>query len=264
MLNRFSGPQKAFAISFLAFLILYFGFSKVSPEIRNPEKSVVSDANFENDFEQNALVLIDSLDGDSKSQIALFMKQYETASTDSLKIIYLQKISGFWYSQGRTGIAADYARKVAEMMSTPDAWTLAATNFVLAIKQGIGTEAEQKEWLSKARDGFNRAVALDTNNIVSKLNQALLAVEFPENGPMEGILALRKLNEQYPDEPAVLYHLARLAIETNQLDRAKERLNHLVRVSPDYNRAYCLLAKIAEKENDAIALKSYSEKCKDE
>lgn len=262
MLRRFSGPQKAFVLSILAFFILYFAFSKVAPEIRNPEKSVVSET-IENDFEQKALDLLDSLDVDGKSQIALYMKQYESATTDSLKILSLQKISGFWYSQGNTGIAAEYARKVAQLMSTPDAWTLAATNFVLALKQGTGTESDQKEWLAKARDGFNQALALDTTNVVSRLNLALLAVEFPENGPMEGILALRKLNEQYPDEPAVLYHLARLAIETNQLDRAKERLNHLINVSPDYYRAYCLLAKIAEKENDTAAMRSYNEKCKD-
>lgn len=263
MLNRFSGPQKAIVLSILAFVLLYFGFSKISPEIRNPEKSAVS-KNIENDFEQKAITFIDSLSDDSRSQIALFMKQYESSTVDSVRIASLKKISGFWYAQGKTGLAAEYARKVAELVATPDAWTLAATNFVLAIKQGLGTESEQKDWLSKARHGFEQAVALDSNNVVSKLNQALLAVEFPENGPMEGILALRKLNKQYPDEPAVLFHLARLAIETNQLDRAKERLSHLVKVAPDYTRAYCLLAQIAEKENNSVAFKSYSEKCKDE
>ncbi len=264
MISKWSGPVKAFLISVIAFFILYFGFSKVSPDIRNPEKSAVLNP-IDKDFNQLALQYLDSLSSEDRSQAALYYQQLEKAVNDSIRSFILQKISGFWYQQGKVGLAADYAREVAKKMNSPESWSIAATNFVLALKTSINpSETEKANWLSKAREGFNQAAMIDTGNVTYKVNKALLSVEFPENGPMEGILALRALATSYPDNALVLYHLARLAIETNQIDRAKERLDHLLKTNPGFSRAYCLMAKIAEIEHNENDLKRYQKKCKDE
>lgn len=262
MFSNWSGPQKAFLITVISFFILYFGFSKVAPEIRNPEKSVIS-TTIDNDLSQIARAQMDSLGEDAKGQIALYMQQLENAVNDTAKIKLLQQISGFWYQQNQVGLSADYAQEVAKMSNTADAWTIAATNYILALKQSNGSENDKNRWIANARAGFDEAIKLDSTSVIHKLNKALIMVEYPENGPMEGILALRDLNAKYPDEPTVLYHLARLAIETNQLDRAQERLDHLLKVAPDYSRAYCLLAKIAESKNDLKSLALYKSKCEE-
>ena len=87
-------------------------------------------------------------------------------------------------------------------------------------------------------------------------------MEFPSEGsPMNGILELRRLNETYPDNTLVIYHLARLSIQTNQWDRAKERLQALIKLDPGFVRAYCLMAQVAQHDGDQLAFENWSKKC---
>ena len=256
-------PLPLFILSIVAFIILYFGFSKVSPEIRNPEKSGIS-KKIDNDFSQALKSSTDSLNENDRLALDLLNQQYQQATVDSLKIISLQKISGYWYQLGNVGIAAEYARQIAETFPSGDRWALAATNFILAAKQNGSDLSVRQQWVEKAKDGFKQAQTIEPGNISHQLNLALVNVEFPpQDQPMTGILQLRKLNETYPDNTLVLYHLARLAIQTNQWDKAKERLNAIIKLDPSFQRAYCLMMEIARHENDQIALKSLTKKCKE-
>lgn len=256
-------PIHLFIASVLAFFILYFGFSKVSPEIRNPEKSGTL-KKIDTDFNQELRSGRDSLNENDRTAIDLLDQQFEQATSDSLKISILQRISGFWYQVGNVGVAAEYARKLAESFPTGERWAIAATNFILAAKQPNVDPANQLKWIDKAKDGFTQAQNVEPGNISHQVNLALVNVEYPPQGqPMTGILQLRKLNETYPENTLVLFHLARLAIQTNQWDKAKERLNSIIKLDPGFSRAYCLMMDIAKHENDEVALKSLSLKCKE-
>lgn len=72
------------------------------------------------------------------------------------------------------------------------------------------------------------------------------AVSIVENGerPMEGIMKLQGIAEEYPDEPAVQWHLGRFSVRSGQYEKAKERFEKLIEIAPQtYEDAYLYLGK---------------------
>ncbi len=254
-------PTKLFIGSIVAFLILYFGFSKVSPEVLKPEKSGIQN-NIDTYLDAEVINLKDSLEPNDRAKIELLEQRFAASSNDTLKLEELQKISGFWYQQGHVGIAADYARKIALLMPNGENWSIASTNYILAAKQPNAPAEKLTIWVEKAKDGFKQAQLLEPTTISHQLNHALVNVEFPpQDQPMTGILDLRKLNETYPENTLIIYHLARLAIQTGQFDRASERLDALLKIDPEFYRAYCLKMEIAKHDKDLVALEKWTKKC---
>ena len=86
-------------------------------------------------------------------------------------------------------------------------------------------------------------------------------MENPVKSPMEGIMMLRKLNEDNPKSVKVINQLAKLAIRTNQMDRAIERLLIAVGIDSENNTSNCLLAQAYEAKNDAANAQKYAAKC---
>ena len=254
-------PVKLFIGSVLLFFIFYFGLSKVAPEVRNPEKSGLLE-NIDINLDQEVLRLKDSLSEPDRTSIELMEHQLSLAANDSSKLSTMQSISGFWYRQGQVGLSAKYARKIAMTFPSGENWAIAATNFILAAKQPEVPTAMQAEYVEQALMGFKQAQILEPTEISHQVNSALIHVEFPpQDQPMTGILELRKLNETYPDNTLVMYHLARLAIQTGQWDKATERLDALIKLDPDYTRAYCLYLEIARHDGDRAAITKWTKKC---
>jgi len=248
--------------SVLLFFILFFGFSKIPPEVRSPEKS--GSLEIENtDFNAELLQIKDSLSSNDRDYLNLMEKQIATAPDDSSKQMGLQQISSFWYRMGYISIAAEYALKIAQLYPSGDSWSIAASNFVLAARQEQLTTEKKSAAIEKAKAAFLMARQVDSANLNHRINYALLCTDFPsQEQPMEGILELRKLNEEYPENVTVLYHLARLAIQTNQWDRAKERLKAILALEPANQRAICLMVKVAQHEGDKKNEAFWSAKCK--
>ncbi|MBK6477570.1 MAG: tetratricopeptide repeat protein [Saprospiraceae bacterium] len=254
-------PLILLLISIASFFLLYFGFSKISPEIRFPEKSGTTNS-FDTTFDTDLSKWKDSLSESNHQYVDLLEQQIAQATDDSIQRTLLEQLSGFWYNQGRVSMSAEYAYLIAEKFPTSDRWALAATNFIIAAKQPEVDPGDLTKWVEKAKHGFSQAIALDPDNVSLQLNQALINVEFPSEGsPMNGILELRRLNETYPDNTLVIYHLARLSIQTNQWDRAKERLQALIKLDPGFVRAYCLMAQVAQHDGDQLAFENWSKKC---
>ncbi len=257
-------PIHLFILSAVGFLILFFGLSKVSPEILHPEKSGLN-RKIENNVDQESIKWKDSLNANDRATIELLDQQYNTATNDSIKLMRLEQISSFWYKIGKVDIAAGYASKIAQIYPTAERWALAATNYVLAAKQPNASPENQTDWISLAKAEFDEAIKIEPNEISHKLNRALLNVEFPsQDGPMQGILAIRKLGEENPDNTLIMFHLARLSIMSGQWDKAKERLSQLILKDPNYSRAYCLLLQVAQHDHNDADVKKWSAKCNNE
>ena len=78
---------------------------------------------------------------------------------------------------------------------------------------------------------------------------------------MKGILMLRDLNTKYPENTAVMNQLARLALQTNQLDRAVERLEAVLKLEPENQMAHCLLAEVYDRKGNSELRDQYLATC---
>ena len=205
----------------------------------------------------------DSLSVNDASELVLLERRMqEVAETDTLgRVEALKKLSGKWYEIGNYAIAGTYARQVAELAPSGEAYSIAGTTFTICVQRAPSDKV--KAYCTKyAEEAFQSAVSLQPEEMAHRLNMALLYADNPPaDNPMKGILQLLELNRQAPDNVAILVSLGRLGIQTNQLDKAAQRLERAVELEPENIRAICLLAEVYNRQNRTAEAASYGERC---
>lgn len=232
------------------FMLLYFGCDTKSKEHKLEEKS--REQNFE-------LVNVDrliseaaaNLDGTGKATWAELTQLLKRSENDSIAVRTQKSIASFWYAQNQPLISGHYAEKVAVMENTVDAWNIAGTTYSIAAQRA--SEENQKEHaVKKSREVLEMALSLDPNNMDTRINLALSHVE--SEAPMRGIMMLKELNEEQPDNIPVLMQLAKLSIRSGQMDKAVERLTKIIDLRGTFREAHCLLYSVyTQKGESALA-----------
>ena len=224
------------------FGLLYLGFDKVPKDIKQAEKSRVF--NFEK-ITVSSLIeeALKTLPEDGKSFVVSSQAALAQASSDSTRIGIWKNLSGFWYQENQRAIAAHYAEEVAKTEDDVNAWSIAGTSYVLC------SQAEEGDLGEYCRDAavrcFENAISLDPENVDHKINLALSYVYRPlQDNPMKGILLLRDLNQAHPENASVLMQLARLSIQTGQWEKALGRLNTVLSLEPNNEKAPCMLVQV--------------------
>lgn len=241
------GQIISIALFSLLFIIIYFGFDTNSKE----QNALVKTR------EQNLEILdLDrvireerkNLSGDVVHVLTDLDEQLANTSDKSETVELLKAKASIWYQNSNPLISGYYAKKIAETLETDEqAWAICGTTFAIAAKAS-DKGPEQEYALKNSRLAYESAISINPNEVDHKINQALSYVDFPEDGnPMKGILQLIDLNKTNPDNTAVLFQLGRLALGTNQLEKAVERLTRVTELDPDNKQAHCLLAECFEK-----------------
>lgn len=171
----------------------------------------------------------------------------------------LKEISGFWFRQKEYYLAGSFAEQVAELLETAEAWGIAGTTYLAGISEA---PPERKQaCLSKAVESLDNAISLAPEQVEYRVNKALAYVKAPPEGnPMQGIQMLLRLEERFPESAVVLINLAKLAVETGQFERAKQRLESAALLEPDSPRIVCLLADVLAQLGDPEGA-AWKEKC---
>ncbi len=231
------------------FLILYFGFDTKSNEHKAMEKS-----------RANKLELINidrvineskaTLNGISKVEVMQIENELTTVEEDSVKVKLYTKLASLWYKENNPLISGHYAEQIATILQDIDSWSIAGTTYAIAGKRT--EEGNQKQHaIQKSRDALEKALSFQPKNIDNQVNLALSYVDAPpQDNPMKGVLMLIDLNKNNPDNPTILFNLGRLALKTNQLEKAVERLTKVVDLRADFRQAHCLLYEVYSKLGD--------------
>ena len=256
-----SGLQKILIFSGLAlFLILYLGFDTKSPTHGQIEK----DRAFSGESADISVLLRDAKESTSPellSRIVALEEELEKKTPDSVRVEFLKQLSGAWYDARRADLAGVYAEEVAKMGEDDEAWAIAATTYALGSRQAK-EEKVQKFCQGRVVKAFENAISLAPKNVKHKVNLALTYVERPPEGnPMKGVLMLIDLNKKSPDDPMVLFHLGRLAIQTGQYEKAVERLKRVIEIEPDHLNAHCLLAQALKESGNLQEAVASEDKC---
>jgi tetratricopeptide (TPR) repeat protein len=237
----------AIASAIALFFILYFGCDVKSKE----QKAVAQSRELTADVVNiNSLIekAIENLNPAQKADIQSLTKKSESNNPSVLK-----ELSGAWHDIKREEIAAHYAERVAELEKTDEAWSITGANYYLAIQQN--TEQSIRDFCTqKATNAFQNAISINPAKLEHRINLALCYTENPpKDNPMKGILQLRELDKENPDNVAVNVQLARLAIKTGQFERAIERLEKIETKEPNNKRIVCLLAEAYQGNNNPKA-----------
>ncbi len=244
----------------LLFAVLYFGFDTKPSKQKDVEKQRAS--SFAS-TDINAM-LVDAkatLPTQATASVMALEGDLEKAVQDTAKASAYRELSSLWYQLEKLGIAGYYAEKVAEITRDEESWSIAGTTFSICLQREM-EEKIRSFCTDHAVQALEKAASLNPANLQHKVNLALVYAENPpQDTPMKGILMLRDLNEQHPDDVLVLTQLGRLAIKTSQFDRAIERLTRAVELEPGNKAATCLLAQAFEGKGDAAKATDFKAKC---
>lgn len=186
----------------------------------------------------------------------------ESSLEDSIRVGLYKELSGEWYQLQRFSIAGYYAQQVAEVENNEGAWSIAGTTYFICTQRT--TEERIKSFCSKrAIQAFENAISLNPENLANRVNLALTYTNNPpEDNPMKGVLMLRELNQEEPDNVLVLNALGRLSIRTGQFENAIKRLGAALEADPQNATTICLLAQAYEGAGNAEQANAYAEQCR--
>lgn len=189
-------------------------------------------------------------------------ERLESQQEDSARLDLLERMASEWYQAGQPAISGIYAGQIAEMRNTEEAWAIAATTFSLCLQQEDNDDKTQSFCASQAEQAYQAAISLNPDNADNRINLAVTYTDYPPpDNPMKGILMMRELEQDYPDNPRVYLTLAQLAIKTNQYERAAERLERAAELDPGNPNAVCTLASVYQRLGRAAEARAYGERC---
>lgn len=249
------------ASALLLLCILYFGFSKVPPKQQDLEKSRFM--NVEATSLTNLVnTAYEQISPAQKTIVEAIQLDVEKSGTDTIaKVEQLKALAGTWYEYKYPGISAVYAEDIAEIVKTEESWSIAGTTYALCVKNT--EDQKEREFCSKrAIKAFEKSISINPDNIDNRINLAICYVDNPlQDNPMQGILMLRDLNTKYPENVAVLNQLGKLAIQTNQIDKALVRLEAAYAIEPENQTTICLLASAYKSANNQLKANEFANKC---
>lgn len=106
-------------------------------------------------------------------------------------------------------------------------------------------------FIKKAKGCLEKSVAIDPKNYAAKIDLAICIknvndLEPPQNTSdiMKPIMLLREVNAAEPNNVDAIYYLGKLAIESQQFEKAIERFKKLVSLQPQNKENYAELSNI--------------------
>lgn len=176
-----------------------------------------------------------SLDSSQTTWLAELDKEKAQAATIIKEAEVLKLISRTWFEYGNYLVSAYYARKVAELLDTGEAWGIAGTTYGMAFKTGKTNDAK-KLAAHQAVSALEKAQVLEPDTLQHALNSGLMYLELSTVDasvmPMKGVRMLQDLDRKYPDNVMVNMTLARLsATRSGDLAKAKPRLEKVLAIA---------------------------------
>ncbi len=242
------------------FLVLYLACDTKAPNQGQIEKSRALMAE-STDIDNLIRDAHDQLAPHEVSTIQVLEQELQSAETDSAKVAVYQQLSSRWYATGQIAIAGHYAQQIADVDNTEESWSIAATTYAICV-QRVDDPKVKAFCQQRAITAFENAISLDPDEVANKVNLALTYTEMPpENNPMKGVLMLRELQAEYPEDVLVLNTLARLAIQTNQFERAIQRLEQALSIEPENTTTICLLGQAYANAGDTAKAQPFITRC---
>lgn len=247
-------------IFMLIFVVLYFGLDTKNKEQKAIEKSRAENIELIN-IERVKAEAKSKLPANLRVQVSNLEEQVKMSSVDEDKLGYLKSLASLWFENRHELVSSHYAEKIAEIENSEKAWSIAGTSYSIAAQRAA--DDRQKQYAAiKSRKALENAISIQPDKVDNKINLALSYVEVPLDGmPMKGIMMLLELNKEHPENTSVMLQLARLAIQTNQLDKAEERLQKALSIDSELNEAHCLLYEVYIKKGATAEAEKEKQLC---
>lgn len=221
----------------------------------------------EQSMDAEALLLISrsSLSTQEQDKLTTIEKALDTVNNPSQREALARSMAAFWETKNDWGAAAVWYERSAEAGKDANGHALAGTRF-LAAADMVGDSVLLSYLHTSSIRNFEAASTLAPENldIAADLGHALT---IGTAAPMQGIQKLLGIVQQEPKHLKANFHLAQLAIRSEQYDKAVKRFNDILSWYPSFADAYLGLGeayyKLGDKPKAIQALEDYKALSKD-
>lgn len=176
-----------------------------------------------------------TLDSAQAAYLAALDEEKAASPTILQEAEVLKLISREWYNFGQYLVAGYYAKKVAELLDSGEAWGIAGTTYGKAFREEKANDRRQLAAL-KAIEALERAKEIEPDTLRHAINEGLMYLELSSVDatvpPMKGVGMLRDLDQQNPDNILINMTLGRLsALRSGDLAKAKPRFEKVLEIA---------------------------------
>ncbi len=219
---------------------IYFFGPLQSPEKRNPEKVAVASA-IESDFDYD-VYLAEELDKLPEEQKTKYFELRENMESGEDKISVLNEIVQLLEANDLEIPAAFVSMEIAALNQQ---WDKAAGDLYKTAFSS-GNESLNQYILSNIVVCYEKVLEADPENTDAKINMAVAYMEGSTSNVMKGVMLLREITDNDPDNITANLILGRYGIISGQYDRAVQRLEKVLLTDSMNVEAYLYLAEAYE------------------
>ena len=143
----------------------------------------------------------------------------------------LDSLMRVFQSVNKYDSAAHYAGRYAQTYPEADHWRKAGNAYFEAFNFAVD-EAKTQELASQATRFYNKILEAGVNDLGVKNNLAMIMVN--TTNPMRGIMMLREILAEDPENEKALYNMGIMSIWSRQFKKALERFEKLVSIYPNH------------------------------
>jgi cytochrome c-type biogenesis protein CcmH/NrfG len=144
--------------------------------------------------------------------------------------------------------ASYYYEKKAVLLDKATGWLESGNRYFYAVRF-VRDKDQVAALFQSAMRAYEKALQKDPNLTEAKIQLASCYVEGSQD-PMKGITMLKEIEKSDSNNIQVQMVLGGFAVKSNQLDKAEERYEKVLKLKPDYLEAYLFLADVYEKKGD--------------
>lgn len=156
------------------------------------------------------------------------------------KLNSLEELASSWEKYGKFALASEYWAQISALTDSAKDWNRTGRKYFTAFSSQEDTSITNY-LREKTYASLEKATVLDPKTVRYKVDLAESRIEMSPNA-MDGVLLLLEIEKEAPDDIRTNLLLGRMGIVSAQFDKARDRLEHVLRLDPENTEAMYYLA----------------------
>ena len=171
-------------------------------------------------------------------RISQYRQAFDFAENKEKSVIFADSLAELYQANGLFDSAAVFIEIIAQELPGIDSWRRAGDAYYEAFTSE-GDADKRQELAAKAREYFEKVMEQAPQDFESKNRLAMTMLS--GSNPMPGIMMLREIVEEDPENEQALFNLGALSMQSNQFDKAVERFEQVIQLHPENIQAHFFL-----------------------
>ena len=203
-----------------------------------PKVVVDNDSELESEIDQSEESHTEQFDQEALDGVRSMLNQLESSPDNEKSAIFADSLATLYDQLGLLDSAASFRAQYAELVPETQSYLLAGEAYYKAFSFSANQQ-NVEIFGQKAREFFEKVMESQPDNLDVKAKIAMTYVS--GSTPMQGIMILRSIIEEDPENEVALFNLGILSIQSGQYDKAIERLEKLTALDPENIQAQYFL-----------------------